>query len=283
VASAVAALIGLVTSWRAFHRQQLLADLQSRFVSSVSHELRAPIGSIRLLAEGLESGRIRAPEKQTEYFGLIGQECGRLTALIENVLDFSRIDQGRKQYEFEPTDIVSLVQQTVRLMEPQAAHRQVTLALSLPLHPDLESPIADTSPLPSVLHPAPSLDSRAIQQALVNLIDNAIKHAPPNSTVEIGLAIDPAAPAAAPAGSPADSGPRVALRLWVRDSGEGIPASEHERIFEPFYRRGTELRRETTGIGIGLSIVKHVVDAHGGRITVESEPGRGSTFTLHLP
>jgi signal transduction histidine kinase len=73
------------------------------------------------------------------------------------------------------------------------------------------------------------------------------------------------------------------VRLWVRDSGGGIPASEHERIFEPFYRRGTELRRETTGIGIGLSIVKHIVDAHGGRVTVESEPGQGSTFTLHLP
>jgi hypothetical protein len=177
VASAVAALIGLVTAWRAFHRQQLLADLQSRFVSSVSHELRAPIGSIRLLAEGLESGRIRAPEKQAEYFGLMGQECGRLTALIENVLDFSRIDQGRKQYELEPTDIVSLVQQTVRLMEPQAAHRQVTLSLSLPLHFHLPSPIADICPPSSDLHPAPSLDGRAIQQALVNLIDNAIKHA----------------------------------------------------------------------------------------------------------
>jgi signal transduction histidine kinase len=111
-----AALVGLVTTWRAFDRQQRLADLQSRFVSSVSHELRAPIASIRLLADGLESGRISTPDKQAEYFGLIGQEARRLTALIENVLDFSRIDQGRKHYEFEPTDIIALVRQTVRLM-----------------------------------------------------------------------------------------------------------------------------------------------------------------------
>ena len=310
-ASASAALVGLVTAWRAFHRQQLLAEAQSRFVSSVSHELRAPIGSIRLLAEGLESGRISGPDKQSEYFALMGQECRRLTALIENVLDFSRIDQGRKQYEFEPTDVVALVRQTVRLMEPQAVERQVTLNLQLPVadhgppttdhettdhettdhettdHETTDHQTTDhqtTDHETTGSHPQPVLDGRAIQQALVNLIDNAIKHAPPNSTVEVGLAFERLVqPPAQPPGPAVAPGAPLRLRIWVSDSGEGIPASEHEQIFEPFYRRGTELRRETPGIGIGLSLVKHIVEAHGGRVTLESEPGRGCKFALHIP
>ncbi|MCL4178776.1 MAG: HAMP domain-containing histidine kinase [Verrucomicrobia bacterium] len=257
--SASAALVGLVSAWRAFHRQQLLARMQGQFVSSVSHELRAPIASIRLLAEGL--------------------------ALIENVLDFSRIDQGRKQFEFEPTDIRALIRQTVRLMEPQATERQVTLTVDF-LDADHGLQTSDhgtTDHGTTGVCLQASLDGRAIQQALVNLIDNAIKHAPPKSAVEVGLAFGP--PAQAPSREPSSDqiDPATPFRLWVRDSGEGIPATEHEKIFEPFYRRGTELRRETTGIGIGLSIVRHIVAAHGGRVTVESEPGHGSKFTLHIP
>src|ERR1019366_9032137 len=101
--------------------------MKSNFVSSVSHELRAPIASVRLMAENLEGGKIPEPQKQKEYFGFIVQECRRLSALIENVLDFSRIEQGRKQYEFEPTDILALVRTTVKLMEPNAAEKGVSL------------------------------------------------------------------------------------------------------------------------------------------------------------
>jgi signal transduction histidine kinase len=280
VVSATAAFIGLVSAWRAFHRQQLLVEMRSQFVSSVSHELRAPIASIRLLAEGLELGRVRAADKQAEYFSLMGQECRRLTALIENVLDFSRIDQGRKQFEFEPTDVGALVRQTVRLMEPQATERQVMLAVDF-READHGPPTTDHGT--TEVCPQPSLDGRAIQQALVNLIDNAIKHAPPKSSVEVGLAFEPPArePTRDPIPNQADR--TTPFRIWVRDCGEGIPSTDHERIFEPFYRRGTELRRETIGIGIGLSIVRHIIEAHGGRVSVESEPGHGSKFTLHIP
>ena len=253
--SASAALVGLVSAWRAFHRQELLARMQGQFVSSVSHELRAPIASIRLLAEGLELGRVRAADKQAEYFSLMGQECRRLTALIENVLDFSRIDQGRKQFEFEPTDVRALVRQTVRLMEPQATERRVTLTLDFrdADHGLQQADHGTTDHGTTGVCLQPSLDGRAIQQALVNLIDNAIKHAPPNSTVEVGLAFDPPAQEPTRDPSPDQTDRATPFRIWVRDSGEGIPATEHEKIFEPFYRRGTELRRETTGIGIGLS------------------------------
>jgi signal transduction histidine kinase len=250
-AAATAALVGFVGTWRAYAKQRRLNELKSDFVSSVSHELRAPIASVRLMAESLDRGKITEPAKQRDYFRFISQECRRLSALIENVLDFARIEQGRKQYEFEAADLVALVRNTVMLMEPGAAERGVKLELCL-AQPVLEG-------LPA------KVDAKALQQALVNLVDNAIKHSAPNSIVTLGLE----------SGDP--------LRLWVEDHGPGIPPEDHERIFERFYRRGSELRRETQGVGIGLSIVKHILEAHHGRIVVRSAVGAGSRFTIELP
>jgi signal transduction histidine kinase len=312
--SAAVALIGLLTAWRAFRQQRELSELKSNFVSSVSHELRAPIASVRLMAENLEGNKIPVPQKQKEYFGFIVQECRRLSALIENVLDFSRIEQGRKQYEFEPTDLVALVQTTVKLMEPNAAEKGVSLKV-------------ETS---NIQHPLPrrseaevgtsniemEIDGRAIQQALVNLIDNAIKHSPKGETVTVGLEVRSAKcglPSVAsgrrmgvrsedaasvedegrgrideslnpqPLGATKHSEGGSTLNLSVSDHGPGIPPAEHAKIFERFYRRGSELRRETQGVGIGLSIVKHIIEAHGGRVLVESAVGQGSRFTIELP
>jgi signal transduction histidine kinase len=262
-ASAFAALIGVIASWRAFRRQLRLNELKSNFVSSVSHELRSPIASVRLMAESLERGKVSEAPKQQEYFRFIVQECRRLSALIENVLDFSRIEQGRKQYDFEPTDLVALTQQTVKLMETYAAERQVKLNLQLP------------DPQPSPFNPQPSADGKALQQALVNLIDNALKHSPKGDTVTVGLEVRSA--------KSEDQPHAPCIHLWVEDHGEGIPAEEQEKIFERFYRRGSELRRQTQGVGIGLSIVKHIVEAHGGKVLVRSAPGQGSRFTIELP
>lgn len=262
-ASALAAMVGFVAAYRAFRREQRLNDLKTNFVSSVSHELRAPIASVRLMAENLECGKVPNPARQVEYFRFIGQECRRLSSLIENVLDFSRIEQGRKQYEFEPTDLIALMQTTVKLMEPCAAEKGVKLETSY------------------IQHPTPNIewnvDGRAIQQALVNLIDNAIKHSAKGETVTMGLEIINGSDATPIAHQPST------INLSVSDHGPGIPTAEQERIFERFYRLGSELRRETQGIGIGLSIVKHIAEAHGGRVTVESEPGQGSRFTIVLP
>ena len=260
-AAAAAAVVGCLASWRAFLRQQQLNEMKSNFVSSVSHELRAPIASVRLMAEGLERGKITTTEKQNEYFHFIVQECRRLSSLIENVLDFSRIEQGRKEYEFEATDLSALLQQTVKLMEPSASERQIQLALSLP-----------TTPVSA------NVDGKALQQALVNLVDNAIKYSPIQSVVTVGLDSVPLANA----NTSAKNGHTTA-RLWVEDHGDGIPLADHSRIFERFYRRGSELRRETQGVGIGLSIVKHIVEAHGGRVVVRSATGQGSRFTIELP
>jgi signal transduction histidine kinase len=270
--SAVAAALGLFSAWRAFLRQQQLSDLKSNFVSSVSHELRAPIASVRLMAESLDGGKISDASKQREYFRF--QECRRLSALIENVLDFSRIERGRKLYEFEPSDLVALVQTTVRLMEPAAAERGLHLALRLPPPETPSTQIA--------------VDGKAIQQALVNLIDNAIKHSPKGETVTIGLEVANGVPPSDGTALAALSEPQASrftfhVSLWVEDHGEGIPLEEHEKIFERFYRLGSELRRETQGVGIGLSIVKHIVEAHRGRVRVRSAVGQGSRFTIELP
>lgn len=161
-AAALAAAMGLVQARRAFLRQLRLAELKSNFVSSVSHELRSPIASIRLMAEGLASERVKDPSKQRDYFHFIVQECRRLTTLIENVLDMARIEQHRKEYEFEPTDLVALVDQTVALLQPTASERRVTVTV---VKPDAGR---ETERLGNFV-----MDGRAIQQALVNLVERA--------------------------------------------------------------------------------------------------------------
>jgi signal transduction histidine kinase len=294
---ALTACIGFVRARRAFLREHELNELRTNFVSSVSHELRAPIASVRLMAESLERGKVRESGKQQEYFHFIVQECRRLSSLIANVLDFSRIEQGRKEYELEPTDVHALVEETVKLMEPYAMERGVTICLDG--HSSATGGLMECGGRASrtsgdtgagVSEPqqfAPHLDGRAIQQALINLLDNAIKHSPKGATVTIGLCT-PLALSSALEGphstlhTPHSELP-FTLRLWVEDHGPGIPKSEQQRIFERFYRLGSELRRETQGIGIGLSIVKHIVEGHRGQIIVESEPGQGSRFTIEIP
>ncbi len=267
--AALAALIGFIAALRAFRRQQQLGEMKSNFVSSVSHELRAPIASVRLMAENLELGKISEPVKQQEYFRFIVQECRRLSALIESVLDFSRIEQSRKQYEFELTNVSALVSATMKLMEPYAAEKEVRLALEIP---GLESKMTNIEW---------QMDGRAMQQALVNLIDNAIKHSPKGEVVTVRVEIKNNKRATNPAATFNDQ--LATLNLSVADHGPGIPPAEHAKIFERFYRRGSELRRETQGVGIGLSIVKHIVDAHGGTISVQSDIGKGSRFTIEIP
>lgn len=247
-----AALLGLWRLWHTYRDQMRLNEMKSNLVSSVSHELRAPIAAVRLMAESLETGRVEGSEKQRDYYRLIVRECSRLSSLVENVLDFSRIDQGRKQYHFEALDAPALVRHTVMLMEPGAAERGVGLRLI--------DPPAEFENL------QPEWDGEAVEQSMVNLIDNAVKHSPAGGEVRVEVELLAAV-----------------VRLWVIDQGPGIPADEHRKIFDLFYRYGPELRRETEGTGIGLSIVKHVAEAHGGRVLVESAVGQGSRFGLELP
>jgi signal transduction histidine kinase len=227
-------------------RERRLNAMKSQFVASVSHELRAPVASIRLMADALEAEKVTA-ETAKEFHRLIAREGARLSTLVGNVLDHARIEQGRRVWKMEPCDLVALTADTLRVMEPLAQEKNITLAANL-------------SPVEA------SIDAGAIQQALVNLLDNAIKFSPPGSTVETSLSMDD--------------------RFWklaVRDEGPGIPKEEQGRIFERFYRLGDELRRETQGTGIGLSLVKSIAEAHGGTVQLRSEAGKGSIFTLLIP
>ena len=250
--AAAAALLGLLGLWRNHRVQAQLGEMKSNLVSSVSHELRAPIAAVQLMAESLESGRVEGEAKQKNYYRLIVRECRRLSSLVENVLDFARIDQGLKLYRFEPLNPAALLRHTMMLMEPGAAQRQVRLLMTDPPR-DLEDL-------------QPSWDGEAVEQSLVNLLDNAIKHSPAGAEVRVETETLPAV-----------------VRFWVTDQGPGIPAAEHRKIFDLFYRPGSELRRETEGVGIGLSIVRHVAEAHGGHVLVESVVGQGSRFGLELP
>jgi signal transduction histidine kinase len=254
------ACLALWLMLRAVRQERRLAALKSQFVSSVSHELRAPIGSIRLMAEALHDGKV-AGGAAREFHRLIAGESARLSQMVENVLDFARIEEGRKRYQFEETDLQQLAADTLRLLAPLAAERGITLV------PELSCVTA-------------TVDPAAIQQALVNLLDNAIKFSPEGGTVTVGLEeAAPALPQDAEGSTRDACGPRWVLS--VRDQGPGIPPAERERIFERFYRLGNELRRETQGAGIGLSIVKHIAEGHGGRVAVcEGEGGLGSVFTI---
>jgi len=251
LASALAAaLAGFWAMRKALSRERQLGQLKSDFVSSVSHELRAPVASMRLMAENLETGAVTAESRRAEYHHLIAEECRRLSALIDNVLDFARIEQNRKTYDFAETDVAVLVRDAVQFMQPRAAERRQEVVCEL-----------------QPIDPPPVCDGLALRQALINLLDNAMKFSPDGTAIRVLL------------------GP-VDARRWkiaVRDEGPGIPAAEHEKIFARFYRLGSELRRETQGAGIGLSIVRHIAEAHGGTVSVASRPGAGAEFTLILP
>ena len=231
---------------RSIRRERRLNEMKSQFVASVSHELRAPVASIRLMADALEAEKVTA-DTVREFHRLIAREGARLSTLVGNVLDHARIEQGRRVWKMEACDLAALTADTLHVMEPLAKEKNITLASN-------------------ILPVEASVDAGAIQQALVNLLDNAIKFSPAGSKVETALAID---------GS--------CWRLSVHDQGPGIPKEEQSRIFERFYRLGDELRRETQGTGIGLSLVKAIAEAHGGKVLLESAVGKGSVFTLIGP
>jgi len=240
---------GLVLTYRSVNKQVALARLKSDFVSNVSHELRTPLALIRLYAETLELGRINTAEKKNEYYSIIRKESERLTALINNILDFSRIEAGAKEYDFRETDIAELVRTTLDSYRFQI--EQQGFALEEQIDPGI---------------PAVTVDREAIARALVNLVNNALKYSDSEKFLAVRLYRD-----------------KSLLKLEVSDRGIGIERHEQTRIFDKFYRTCDPLVHNTKGSGLGLSLVRHITHAHGGNVEVESTPGRGSKFTLSLP
>ncbi len=242
-------LAGLYLAYTNVRREIHLSRLKSDFVANVSHELKTPLALIRLFAETLELGRVPGEEKAKQYYRIINKESQRLTQLINNILDFSRIEAGRKQYRFIPTDLSRIV-------------REVVEAYGFPIEKDgftLEVEVAED--LPEV-----EIDPEAIEQALLNLVNNAIKYSPDQKFIRLEVRRD---------------GERILIA--VRDKGIGVAKADQKRIFEKFYRAENTLVHTTKGSGLGLALVQHIMEAHGGSVELLSAPGVGSTFTLVLP
>ena len=247
---ALVLLGGIVLALRTASREMKLSEMKSDFVSNVSHELRTPLASIRVFGEFMRLGRVTERDKVLEYGEYIETESRRLTQLIDNILDFSKIESGRKVYQFEIGDLAEVVADALETFEVRLKHKGFEV--------DFQKPLA---PLPPV-----RMDPGAIGQAVCNLLDNAVKYS--NGTNTIGVAVT------------RDKGEVV---VSVSDQGIGISPDEQDRIFDRFHRVSTGLVHDVKGSGLGLSIVQHVVQAHKGRISVESELGEGSTFSLHIP
>jgi signal transduction histidine kinase len=240
---------GIWLTYRNVYREMNLARLKSDFVANVSHELRTPLALIRLYAETLELGRLNAKEKYQEYFRIIREESERLTALINNILDFSRIEAGRKEYEFKETDLSELVCSTLESYRFQI--EQNGFAFEENIERDI---------------PTVNVDREAIARSLLNLVNNALKYSKDQKFIGVRL-----------------YRANGSVKLEVRDQGIGIPEGEQEKIFEKFYRCGDPLVHNIKGSGLGLSLVRHIARAHGGDVQVESAPERGSKFTIELP
>jgi signal transduction histidine kinase len=251
--SAILALVllaGIGLTIRTALREMKLSAMKNEFVSNVSHELRTPLSSIRVFGEFMRRGRVGNPDKVREYGSYIETESRRLTQLINNILDFSRIESGHIAYNFEAVDLEELLAGTLATFSVRLRDKGFEVRYDGP-----------EDPLPEI-----PLDANAIDRAVANLLDNAVKYS--NGDRRIGVEL-----------SRNDGGVAIA----VSDHGIGIPHDELERIFERFHRVSTGLVHDVKGSGLGLTLVKHIAEAHGGRVTVESKPGKGSTFSIYLP
>lgn len=225
-----------------------IGRLKTEFISSVSHELRTPMTSLQSISELLKSGKVADASRRDRLLELMAGECGRLGRYLHNVLDFGRIEQDAKRYDIRETDLGPVVAGVVEVVR-SAAGEDLELEVRRP-----------DGPVPV------EADPDAVRQALLNLVDNAVKYSAGRKRVAVRLA------------ATADG-----AEIGVSDSGIGIAPEDRQRIFEAFYRSPEAVRHDPKGVGLGLKIVKHIMDAHGGSIAVEGGPGRGTTVTLKFP
>ena len=228
-------------------RTERLELVRQEFLSNVSHELRTPLTAILAFVETLETSAMDDPASCQRFLSIIRKNASRMHGLIDDILELTAIEGGNVQLRSAPVDLYTLVQEVCASLAVKASAQNVTLKNNV-------SPEATVD-----------ADERRLEQMLTNLIDNAIKFSRENTTVTISH----------------ESGARD--KILVQDNGDGIPAQHLERLFERFYRIDRARSRDMGGTGLGLAIVKHLALLHGGEVTVTSELGKGSTFTIHLP
>ena len=229
------------------HEMEVL-KLKSEFVSSVSHEFKTPITSIKALTERMLDGKIKSPERLKEYYSVIYEDTENLNRLVSNFLDFAKMEEGKKQYDFIKTNLQEWLPQILKKLKEDYHRERLKINLKM------------DEKLPSV-----SIDRNSMELALINLIDNAIKFSG-NAIVDVTAGRE-----------------KRNVLIRVTDYGKGIPEKEQDRIFEKFYQGKNANDYSASGSGLGLAIVKRITEAHGGEISVKSETGKGSTFTLVLP
>jgi signal transduction histidine kinase len=245
----VVLISGAVLISRTIAQEMAVLRLKSDFVSSVSHEFKSPLTSIKSLAERLRDGKVTDSNRMKEYFSVITQDADRLARLVTNILDFSKIEEGKREFEFVETDLAKLVTQNIEDFQKEEIAKGVRIQTQI------------TEDIPLIFG-----DKDALSQALNNLLENAVKFSLNRKEIDVILEKD-------------DEN----IILEVKDKGIGIPRDEWDKIFDKFYQGRNEVRQSTKGTGLGLTLVRHTVEAHGGRIQVESRVGEGSVFSIVLP
>jgi two-component system phosphate regulon sensor histidine kinase PhoR len=242
-------VIGGIAAIVVLRREARLAKLQTDFVNKVSHDLRTPLTSIRMFVETLQLGRLSDPERQQEALEIIAEETERLSGLINRLLDWARMESGRRTFDIRAESVRPIVDAAVAALGSRMLHAPATIEVRIP---------AD---LPRVL-----ADRAAIVEALLDILGNAHKYTGDDKRITVDVT-------------------RVgnAIRIAVSDNGPGIGKHDLKRVFDRFYRGRDPLDRIIEGSGLGLAMVKHIVGAHGGKVEATSELGKGTTFALLLP
>ena len=247
--SLVIIAVGLGVLWLSVRAERRGSQLRSDFIANVSHELKTPLSLIRMFGELLATGKYKGEAMGREYAGIITREAERLSHLIDNVLDFARLERGKASYHFAEGHLEEVVERALDVFRHRLEKEK------LRLRTEIETNL-----------PAVRMDEGAMTLVLLNLVDNAVKYAADGGEVSVRLRRVPGA-----------------VALSIADRGSGIAHDEQRRIFERFYRAENARARNVRGSGIGLALVKHIAEAHGGRVEVESTPGRGATFTVYVP
>lgn len=241
--------LGLFFTLQIINKELSLSKMKSDFISTVSHEFKSPLTSIRQMSEMLFNERIDTESRKKEYYAIMLEQSERLSHLIDNILDFSRIEEGKKAFRFEKTKLSELIIDVKSAFQNRIVNEGFTVSSKIP------------KTLPEI-----AIDKEAIQQVIYNLLDNAYKYSGDSKTIEITAEL---------AGD--------FVKISIKDFGIGIQEEDQHKIFNHFFRGGNELTRSVKGSGIGLTIVKKIVEAHNGTVTLESIFGKGSIFHVTLP